>query len=92
MFEVLDGELVVVGDHARHRTEDLVASDAHAVVDVAQNSWLEVMPMRPIGRPRRGKPQLRIDEARRFVAFALERAQLLDVGATAALMQIFLGL
>jgi integrase len=48
--------------------------------------------IRPIGRQRRGKHQLRIDEARRFVAFAIERAQLLDVGATAALVQIFLGL
>lgn len=56
---------------------------------VEQNPFAEV---RPIGRARRGKLQLRIDEARRFVAFAIERAQLLDVGATAALMQIFLGL
>lgn len=46
----------------------------------------------PIGRPRRGKPQLRIDEARKFVALALTRARTLEVGATAALMQIFLGL
>jgi site-specific recombinase XerD len=56
---------------------------------VERNPFAEV---RPIGRPRRGKLQLRIDEARRFVAFAIERAQLLDVGATAALVQIFLGL
>ncbi len=48
--------------------------------------------VRPVGRPRRGKPQLRIDEARRFVSYALVRAQALEVGATAALLQIFLGL
>lgn len=48
--------------------------------------------VRPIGRPRRGKPQLRIDEARRFVSASLEKARALDVGATAALLQIFLGL
>lgn len=48
--------------------------------------------VRPIGRPRRGKPQLRIDEARRFVSAALIKARALDVGATAALLQIFLGL
>lgn len=46
----------------------------------------------PIGRPRRGKLQLRIDEARCFVGLAMEHASTLDVGATAALMQVFLGL
>lgn len=48
--------------------------------------------VRPIGRPRRGKLQLRIDEARCFVGLAIEHANALDVGATAALMQTFLGL
>ena len=48
--------------------------------------------IKPIGRPRRGKLQLRIDEARKFVATALARARTLEVGATAALMQIFLAL
>ncbi len=46
----------------------------------------------PIGRPRRGKQQLRIDEARKLVATAMERAKILDAGSTAILMQIFLGL
>lgn len=48
--------------------------------------------VQPLGRPKRGKPQLRIDEARKFVELAMRHAQTLDVGATAALMQIFLGL
>jgi integrase len=56
---------------------------------VPENPFVEV---KPIGRPRRGKLQLRIDEARKFVAIALNRARTLEVGATAALMQIFLGL
>ena len=56
---------------------------------VGQNPFSEV---RPIGRARRGKQQLRIDEARKLVAAALERAQALDAGSTAILMQIFLGL
>ncbi len=55
----------------------------------AENPFAEI---HPIGRPRRGKPQLRIDEARKFVSTALQRARTLEVGATAALMQIFLGL
>lgn len=55
----------------------------------AENPFAEI---HPIGRPRRGKPQLRIDEARKFVSAALQRARTLEVGATAALMQIFLGL
>lgn len=53
------------------------------------NPFAEV---RSVGTPPRGKPQLRIDEARRFVACALDHVRRLDVGATAALMQIFLGL
>ena len=54
---------------------------------IPENPFVEV---KPIGRPRRGKLQLRIDEARKFVATALTRARTLEVGATAALMQIFL--
>jgi integrase len=53
------------------------------------NPFAEV---RPLGKPHRGKVQFRIDEARRFVKVALEHAEKLEVGATAALMQIFLGL
>lgn len=56
---------------------------------VQTNPFAEV---RPIGRPRRGKQQLRIDEARKLVTAAMERAKALDVGCAAALMQIFLGL
>lgn len=44
----------------------------------------------PMGRPRRGKPQLRIDEARAFLAAALAyadaRGDALAVGAAAALL------
>jgi integrase len=54
-----------------------------------QNPFAEVS---PIGRPKRGKQQLRIDEARKLVAVAMERAKTLDAGSTAILMQIFLGL
>ena len=56
---------------------------------VMQNPFTEVS---PIGRPKRGKQQLRIDEARKLVAVAMERAKTLDAGSTAILMQIFLGL
>lgn len=56
---------------------------------MTSNPFAEV---KPIGRPRRGKQQLRIDEARKLVATAMERAKTLDAGSTAILMQIFLGL
>jgi integrase len=62
---------------------------------VASRRYLDKNPfadVKPIGRPRRGKAQLRIDEARKFVAHALEAARQLDPAATAALLQIFLGL
>ncbi|MFO0574306.1 MAG: tyrosine-type recombinase/integrase [Polyangia bacterium] len=48
--------------------------------------------VQPIGRERRGKQQLRIDEARALVAHCIERAQALEIAPTAVLMQIFLGL
>ena len=56
---------------------------------ITQNPFAEVS---PIGRPKRGKQQLRIDEARKLVSVAIERARTLDAGSTAILMQIFLGL
>jgi len=46
----------------------------------------------PIGRKRVGKPQLRIDEARRFEAKALELAQAGDAAALGALLMLHLGL
>ena len=48
--------------------------------------------IRAVGRTKRGKLQLRIDEARKLVTVAMEHAGTLDVGSAAAVMQIFLGL
>ena len=48
--------------------------------------------IKPVGKPKVGKAQLRIDEARRFVALALERAQAGDRAATCALMALMLGM
>ena len=47
---------------------------------------------RSVGRTKRGKLQLRIDEARKLVTVAMQHATALDVGSTAAVLQIFLGL
>ena len=55
----------------------------------AQNPFANV---KPIGKPKVGKAQLRIDEARRFVAKALELAHRGDIAATAALMALMLGM
>lgn len=55
----------------------------------AQNPFAAV---KPIGKPKVGKAQLRIDEARRFVAIALEKAQKGDRAATSALMALLLGM
>lgn len=46
----------------------------------------------PIGRPRTGKPQLRIDEARRWMRKAHELAAQGKPGAVAALMTLLMGL
>ncbi len=46
----------------------------------------------PIGRKRVGKPQLRIDEARRFEQKAIELAQAGDAAALGALLMLHLGL
>lgn len=48
--------------------------------------------VKPLGKANTGKPQLRIDEARRFCQVALEAAQAGHEGAIAALTQLLLGL
>ena len=48
--------------------------------------------VKPIGKPKVGKTQLRIDEARRFVSLAVEKAQQGNTAATAALMALMLGM
>jgi integrase len=48
--------------------------------------------VKPVGRPKVGKAQLRIDEARRFVSLAIEKAQKGDRAATCALMALMLGM
>ncbi|MBL9045269.1 MAG: tyrosine-type recombinase/integrase [Myxococcales bacterium] len=53
------------------------------------NPWAKIS---PVGRKPTGKAQLRIDEARRFEAVALSRAQAGDVPALGALLMMYLGL
>ncbi len=53
------------------------------------NPWLKVT---PIGRKPSGKPQLRIDEARRLEEVALRKAQEGDSAALGVLLMIYLGL
>lgn len=48
--------------------------------------------VKPVGRPKVGKAQLRIDEARRFVATAMAQAQAGDPAATASLLALMLGM
>ena len=53
------------------------------------NPWAKLS---AVGRKPTGKTQLRIDEARRFEAVALSRAQAGDVPALGALLMMYLGL
>lgn len=55
----------------------------------SQNPFASV---KPIGKPKVGKSQLRIDEARGFVALAVKKAQKGDAAATCALMALLLGM
>lgn len=48
--------------------------------------------IKPVGKPKVGKAQLRIDEARRFVSVAVAKAEQGDTAATAALMALMLGM
>lgn len=48
--------------------------------------------IKPIGKLRAGKPQLRIDEARKFMQVALEHAEAGDTLTVAVLMMLLLGL
>jgi len=57
--------------------------------------WLPASPfeyVEPVGRKAAGKPQLRIDEARRWVATAAELARAGDEGALAAILALLCGL
>lgn len=59
-----------------------------------RQGWLATNPfadVEPVGRRRRGKPQLRIAEARQLDAFALARADK-DDGALVTLLCLYLGL
>ena len=56
---------------------------------VTQNPFAAV---KPVGKPKVGKAQLRIDEARRFVALAVNKAQQGDRAAIGALMALMLGM
>ena len=53
------------------------------------NPWLAVT---PIGRRSKGKPQLRIDEARKLEAVAMQRAKAGDVPSLGTLLMMYLGL
>ena len=48
--------------------------------------------VKPVGKPKVGKAQLRIDEARRFTALALDKARRGDRAATCALLALMLGM
>lgn len=54
-----------------------------------QNPWMKV---RKVGRANVGKPQLRIDEARKLEAVAIQRAQEGDSAALGVLLMLYLGL
>lgn len=56
---------------------------------VSHNPFASV---KPVGKPKVGKSQLRIDEARRFVSVAVAKAEQGDTAATAALMALMLGM
>lgn len=54
-----------------------------------QNPFTEV---EPVGKRKKGKPQLSIDESRRYLAKGLELAQAGDTAALAAVLPLLLGL
>jgi integrase len=57
--------------------------------------WLRVSPLEGVegkGKRKHGKPQLRIDEARRWMARATELADAGEAGAVAAMMALLLGM
>lgn len=60
-----------------------------------EQSWLRENPaavVKPVGQRNRGKPQLRIDEARKLVEVCLRRAERGHEGAVAVLTALLLGL
>ncbi len=60
-----------------------------------KKGWLKVSPLEGVeglGKRRHGKPQLRIDEARKWMAKATELADTGETGAVAAMMSLLLGM
>jgi len=85
-----DGQLIAVDSHhSMLRTTKTFYKWLVATQQIKVSPFAEV---RYVGRPKRGKTQLRIDEARKLVAVALEHASNRKVAPAAILMQIFLGL
>lgn len=85
-----DGQLIAVDSHhSMLRTTKTFYKWLVATRQIKVSPFAEV---RYVGRPKRGKTQLRIDEARKLVAVALEHASNRKVAPAAILMQIFLGL
>jgi integrase len=89
----------------RKRNGESIAVDTHRNVlghaktflgwCVLQRKWLSANPLenvKGIGRRRKGKAQLRIDEVRKWEPKALELAAAGDEGAVAALMELYMGL
>jgi len=61
---------------------------------VSKKKWLRATPLAAIeveGKRRHGKPQLRLDEARKWTARALELAEEGESGAVAALITLLMG-
>jgi len=62
---------------------------------VQKKKWLATNPLvdvEAVGKRKHGKPQLRVDEARRWLAIAEQLAQQGDAGAIAAMVTLLLGL
>ena len=59
--------------------------NGHARINALEN-------VQGLGKRRRGKPQLTVDEARKFLAKAIELAQAGDDGATVAAMALLMGM
>jgi integrase len=88
------------------RTEKVFSVDSHRTILAAAKTFLRWCTAKPrrwvsrspieevqgVGKRRHGKPQLRIDEARRWVGKATELAGKGEAGAVAALVSLLMGM
>lgn len=96
LYDALRGRLGQHGKPLSVDTHRSILAEARMMAKLCvAKRWLRTSPLEGVegkGKRRHGKPQLRIDEARRWMAKAIELADAGEAGAVAAMTALLLGM